>query len=680
MHCVNLDLNHFFGSSPKTVIKDYNVDKTYLDLNYSKELIYEYVKDLFSLESVGCKDWLTNKVDRCVGGKVAKQQCVGEFQLPLNNCGVMALDYLSSFGVATSIGHSPISGLINSKAGSINSVAEALTNIIWAPLNDGIEGVSLSANWMWPCKNKGEDSRLFDAVESLSNFAISLGVNVPTGKDSLSMSQKYKDKQIKAPGTVIVSATANCDNIYNVIEPVFKIDSGSIFYINISKDNFKLGGSAFAQIIGNIGKETPCVKDAKYFVKVFNLVQDLIKKNLIVAGHDVSSGGMITSLMEMCFSSQNISAELDLSALNEKDIIKVLFSENTGIIFQSKNNLAEKILIENNIEVFKIGNVKTGSKITIKHNDESFLFDVKKYRDFWYKTSTLIDKKQTSNNLAEIRYNNYKKQPLKLNFPKKFKGIMPDLNLKNRPVAAVLREKGSNSERELANALFLAGFKVKDIHMTDLINGNETLEDVRFLGAVGGFSNSDVLGSAKGWAGSFKFNKKAKYALDQFFKRNNTLSIGICNGCQLFMELDLIYPDHEKHGKMTFNDSLKHESNFTSVKINNNNSVMLSSMKNLTLGVWISHGEGKFKLPYPADRYNIIANYAYKEYPSNPNGSDYNAAMVCSDDGRHLVTMPHIERSIFKYNWAYYPENRDEKLSPWLIAFQNAREWILNNV
>ena len=583
----------------------------------------------------------------------------------------MALDYLSSFGVATSIGHSPISGLINSKAGSINSVAEALTNIIWAPLNDGIEGVSLSANWMWPCKNKGEDSRLFDAVESLSNFAISLGVNVPTGKDSLSMSQKYKDQQIKAPGTVIVSATANCDNIYNVIEPVFKIDVVQ-FYINISKDNFKLGGSAFAQIIGNIGKETPCVKDAKYFVKVFNLVQDLIKKNLIVAGHDVSSGGMITSLMEMCFSSQNISAELDLSALNEKDIIKVLFSENTGIIFQSKNNLAEKILIENNIEVFKIGNVKTGSKITIKHNDESFLFDVKKYRDFWYKTSTLIDKKQTSNNLAEIRYNNYKKQPLKFNFPKKFKGIMPDLNLKNRPVAAVLREKGSNSERELANALFLAGFKVKDIHMTDLINGNETLEDVRFLGAVGGFSNSDVLGSAKGWAGSFKFNKKAKYALDQFFKRNNTLSIGICNGCQLFMELDLIYPDHEKHGKMTFNDSLKHESNFTSVKINNNNSVMLSSMKNLTLGVWISHGEGKFKLPYPADRYNIIANYAYKEYPSNPNGSDYNAAMVCSDDGRHLVTMPHIERSIFKYNWAYYPENRDEKLSPWLIAFQNA--------
>lgn len=680
VHCVNLDLNHFFGSSPKTVIKDYNVDKTYLDLNYSKELIYEYVKDLFSLESVGCKDWLTNKVDRCVGGKVAKQQCVGEFQLPLNNCGVMALDYLSSFGVATSIGHSPISGLINSKAGSINSVAEALTNIIWAPLNDGIEGVSLSANWMWPCKNKGEDSRLFDAVESLSNFAISLGVNVPTGKDSLSMSQKYKDKQIKAPGTVIVSATANCDNIYNVIEPVFKIDSGSIFYINISKDNFKLGGSAFAQIIGNIGKETPCVKDAKYFVKVFNLVQDLIKKDLIVAGHDVSSGGLITSLMEMCFSSQNISAELDLSALNEKDIIKILFSENTGIIFQSKNNLAEKILIENNIEVFKIGNVKSGSKITIKHNDESFLFDVKKYRDFWYKTSTLLDKKQTSNNLAEIRYNNYKKQPLKLNFPKKFKGIMPDLNLKNRPVAAVLREKGSNSERELANALFLAGFKVKDIHMTDLINGNETLEDVRFLGAVGGFSNSDVLGSAKGWAGSFKFNKKAKYALDQFFKRNNTLSIGICNGCQLFMELDLIYPDHEKHGKMTFNDSLKHESNFTSVKINNNNSVMLSSMKNLTLGVWISHGEGKFKLPYPADRYNIIANYAYKEYPSNPNGSDYNAAMVCSDDGRHLVTMPHIERSIFKYNWAYYPENRDEKLSPWLIAFQNAREWILNNV
>ena len=215
--------------------------------------------------------------------------------------------------------------------------------------------------------------------------------------------------------------------------------------------------------------------------------------------------------------------------------------------------------------------------------------------------------------------------------------------------------------------------------MTDLISGRENLEDIKFLGAVGGFSNSDVLGSAKGWAGSFKYNEKAKKALVNFFNREDTLSIGICNGCQLFMELDLIYPDHENHGKMTYNDSKKHESIFTSVNIKKNNSIMLGSLENLNLGVWVSHGEGKFNLPYSENKYNIIANYSYNEYPSNPNGSDYNTAMICSTDGRHLVTMPHIERSIFKWNWAYYPDKRTEKVSPWIEAFTNAKNWIISN-
>ncbi len=211
--------------------------------------------------------------------------------------------------------------------------------------------------------------------------------------------------------------------------------------------------------------------------------------------------------------------------------------------------------------------------------------------------------------------------------------------------------------------------------MTDLISGREDLSEIQFLGAVGGFSNSDVLGSAKGWAGAFLYNNKAKSALDNFFKRDDVLSIGICNGCQLLMELDLINPDHDQHGKMTYNDSNKHESNFTSVNIEENNSVMLSSLAGTNLGVWISHGEGKFALPQEESAYDIVGKYSYDAYPSNPNGSDYNTAMLCSKDGRHLVTMPHIERSIFKWNWAHYPE-RDDKISPWIDAFVNARNWI----
>ena len=677
--CVDLNLKHFFGSSPKTILTDNTLSKSYNKISYDSRYIHKYLDDLLSLEAVGCKDWLTNKVDRCVGGKVAKQQCVGQLQLPLNNCGVMALDFETDNGIATSIGHSPISGLIDPVAGSRNSIAEALTNIIWAPIKDNINGISLSANWMWPCKNKGEDARLFKAVEAVSEFAIDLGINIPTGKDSLSMNQKYKDQEVKSPGTVIISATGHCENINFVVEPVFKKNYGSIYYINISDDKFKLGGSSFSQIRGNIGLETPSIQNPEFFKKTFNVVQDLIKNDLIIAGHDIASGGLITSLLEMCFPSINISANIDLSALNEKDSVKLLFSENCGLIIQSKSDEIEKIFSQFSIEYYKIGEVISGDSMMIKNDSDEFVFEIPKLRDIWFNTSTQLDAKQTANNLANERFKNYKKQPLKFKFPKEFKGeINTDLN-SSKPVAAVLREKGSNSERELANALHMAGFLVKDIHMTDLISGRENLEDIKFLGAVGGFSNSDVLGSAKGWAGSFKYNEKAKKALVNFFNREDTLSIGICNGCQLFMELDLIYPEHENHGKMTYNDSKKHESIFTSVNIKKNNSIMLSSLENLNLGVWVSHGEGKFNLPYSENKYNIVANYSYNEYPSNPNGSDYNTAMMCSTDGRHLVTMPHIERSIFKWNWAYYPDKRTEKVSPWIEAFRNAKNWILSN-
>ncbi|MFL2607090.1 MAG: phosphoribosylformylglycinamidine synthase [Flavobacteriaceae bacterium] len=675
--CVKLELKHFFGSSPKTILKDTSIEVNYPKINYKEENVYNYLESIFKLESVGCKDWLTNKVDRCVGGRIAKQQCAGELQLPLNNCGVVALDFIGEQGIATSIGHSPISALINPAAGSKNSIAEALTNIIWAPLNKKINGISLSANWMWPCKNTGEDARLFKAVEAASKFAIELGINIPTGKDSLSMSQKYKNKQVKSPGTVIISATSQCTDINNIIEPVFKKNNGSIYYINISSDNYFLGGSALGQIIGSIGKKCPSVKNPKLFVKTFNTIQELIVKKQIVAGHDVGSGGLITTIMEMCFASVKVGAKIDISEISDDDIIKKLFSENVGLVFQSIDDSVEKNLIENSIEFYKIGEVVESENLIVSNQNKKYTFNISEYRDIWFKTSTILDRKQTANQLADVRFNNYKKQPLNFIFPEKFSGNIPEYINNNRPVAAILREKGSNSERELANALHLAGFMVKDIHMTDLISGKENLKDINFLGAVGGFSNSDVLGSAKGWAGSFKYNKKAKKYLTDFFKRKDTLSIGICNGCQLFMELDLIYPTHENHGKMTFNNSQKHESNFTSVNIIKNNSVMLKSLEGLNLGVWISHGEGKFVLPDEEENYNITATYSYNEYPSNPNGSDFNTAMLCSHNGRHLVTMPHIERSIFKWNWAYYPNNSKGKVSPWIMAFINARNWIL---
>ncbi len=677
---MDLALEDMFGSSPKTIMNDVTIDRKYDEVTYTINNFQHYLEHVLQLEAVACKDWLTNKVDRCVGGKVAKQQCVGPLQLPLNNCGVMALDFNSKEGIATSIGHSPISGLIDPEAGSKNSIAEALTNIIWAPLKEGLQSVSLSANWMWPCKNEGEDARLYTAVKAISDFAIDLGINVPTGKDSLSMKQKYPDEEVIAPGTVIISAAANCNDITKVVEPVLQRHGGDIYYVNLSHDTHKLGGSSFAQIANKIGSEVPNIKDSNSFKKTFNVIQDLIRNNNIVAGHDVASGGLITTLLELCFADNNLSAELDLTPIQESDSIKLLFSENSGIVFQSALNTdIESILSEQGIKFFNIGKVTEGEDVLIKNSEDSFTLNIESLRKIWYKTSFLLDQKQTANNLAKERYDNITKQPLHYEFPIHFMGRKPLLDTsKPRSKAAIIREKGSNSEREMANAMYLAGFDVKDVHMTDLISGRETLEDIQCIGAVGGFSNSDVLGSAKGWAGAFLYNEKANTALKNFFKRDDTLSVGICNGCQLFMELEVINPDHETHGKLIHNESHKHESDFTSVKIQENNSVMLSTLAGSTLGVWISHGEGKFNLPLSEDQYNIVAKYGYEGYPANPNGSDYNTAMMCDKTGRHLVMMPHIERSIFQWNWANYPKGRQDEVSPWLEAFVNARKWLEN--
>ena len=675
---MDLALEDMFGSSPKTILTDSTVERNYKNSRYKIKNLQVYLQQVLQLEAVACKDWLTNKVDRCVGGKVAKQKCVGPLQIPLNNVGVMALDYNGKEGVATSIGHSPIAGLIDSEAGSRNAITESLTNLIWAPLKENLKSVSLSANWMWPCKNEGEDARLYKAVKAVSEFTIDLGINVPTGKDSLSMKQKYADDEVISPGTVIISAAGNCNEISKVVEPVLQVEGGKIYYINISQDDFKLGGSSFYQVLNTIGNEAPDVKNSAFVKNTFNTIQELIKADKITAGHDVASGGLITTLLEMCFADVSLGADFDISSLNEEDAIKVLFAENSGIVFQADVAI-EAILHENNIEFFTIGTANTSGTVTIKNNEDNFSFDVAELRDVWYKTSFLLDQKQTANGLAQVRFDNYKKQPLRYQFPANFTGKLPKIpsTIKtSRPKAAIIREKGSNSEREMANAMYLAGFDVKDVHMTDLISGRETLEDIQFIGAVGGFSNSDVLGSAKGWAGAFLYNAKAKKALKNFFKREDTVSVGICNGAQLWMELDLINPEHKVHGKLTHNDSQKHESSFTSVKIQENNSIMLSSLAGTELGVWISHGEGKFNLPESEDKYNIVAKYGYEGYPNNPNGSDFNTAMLCDKTGRHLVTMPHIERSTFQWNWAHYPEGRKDEVSPWLAAFVNAKQWI----
>ena len=689
----DLDVAQMFGHSPKTYMRDETVERTYENVSYSEENIEQYLENVLQLEAVACKDWLTNKVDRSVTGKVARQQCQGEIQLPLSDCGVVALDYRGEKGIATAIGHAPQAGLADPAAGSVLSVAESLTNIVWAPMADGLDSVSLSANWMWPCRSqKGEDARLYAGVKALSDFCCALRVNVPTGKDSLSMTQKYPDgSKIISPGTVIVSSGGEVSDVKKVVSPVLvnKADS-TLYHIDFSFDTLKLGGSAFAQILGKVGSDVPTVKNPEYFRDAFTAVQELVEKGLILAGHDISAGGLITTLLEMCFANREGGMEIDLKNIQEADMVKVLFAENPGVVIQiadSDKHEVKKILDNAGVGYAAIGVPSKGRKINVCKNGKNLSFDIDKLRDVWYSTSYRLDKKQSLNGMADERFKNYKNQPVEIKFNDSFTGkfsqygISPDRRERTGIKAAIIREKGTNGEREMAYSLYLAGFDVKDVMMTDLISGRETLEDINMIVFCGGFSNSDVLGSAKGWAGAFLFNPKAKVALDAFYARKDTLSLGICNGCQLMMELDLINPEFEKKGHMLHNVSHKFESEFISLAIPENNSVMFGSLSGSKLGIWVAHGEGRFSLPYEESRYNVVAKYNYSGYPGNPNGSDYDIAGIASADGRHLAMMPHLERAIFPWQQAYYPLSRknSDQVTPWIEAFVNAREWIENH-
>ncbi len=685
----DLAVSQMFGSSPKTYMIDETVERHYQNPEYDITKLDEYINNVLQLEAVACKDWLTNKVDRSVTGRIARQQCQGELQLPLSDCGVVALDYRGKKGIATAIGHAPQVALADPAKGSIMAVSEALTNVVWAPLNSGIDGVSLSANWMWPCRSqKGEDARLYTAVKALSDYCQQLGINVPTGKDSLSMTQQYPDgTKVIAPGTVIVSAGAEVDDVRQVVSPVMvNSKNTSLYHIDFSFDQLRLGGSAFAQSLNKVGDDVPTVTDPDYFRDAFNAIQQLIRKGVILAGHDISAGGLITTLLEMCFANVEGGMELNLDKIAETDLVKILFAENPGVVIQVSNKDTQRF--KDMMEDAGVGYVKLGHPCDERHilvnkDGATYQFGIDYLRDVWYSSSYLLDRKQVANGLAKDRFNNYKQQPLEYKFNKNFTGtfkqygISPDRRKPSGLHAAVIREKGTNSEREMAYALYLAGFDVKDVTMTDLESGRETLDDINMIVFCGGFSNSDVLGSAKGWAGAFRYSEKAKETLNRFYARPDTLSLGVCNGCQLMMELNLLSPDRQDIGKMVHNNSHKFESCFVSLNIPKNNSVMFGSLSGNKIGIWVAHAEGKFSLKGKEEDYNIIAKYNYSQYPGNPNGSDFDVAGLASADGRHVAIMPHLERAFFPWQCGNYPADRkNDEVTPWMEAFVNARKWV----
>lgn len=710
---IDLSLADMLGKTPKTVLSDRTFCRRFSDKTFTQPitdkgtgtpsidpaLMDGYLQKVLALESVACKDWLTNKVDRSVSGLIARQQCVGALQLPLSDYGMTALSYVPPSkgepwnGMAVAIGHAPVAGLIDPAAGSVLSIAEALTNLVFAPLQKGLESVSLSANWMWPCHNEGENARLYRAVEAASDFAVALKINIPTGKDSLSMTQKYPDgQQVQAPGTLIVSAMAPVSDIRKGVGPALIPDRESLMvYIDFSQRPFTLGASAFAQAHGYIGSTCPGVDDPAYFARCFHAVQQLINENKILAGHDVSAGGLITCLLEMVFPNPSgglrIRADV-MASLAQGDMLRACFAENPGVVVQiDKKDKSDvlRFLERQGISHATVACPTDSPRVVFEWGDgpcgapESGGLDIARLRRYWYRTSYRMDRAQCAMDKARERFMNFDKIPLKFQFPADFDGKLP-LTEGHRPKAAIIREKGSNGDREMAWMLYLAGFDVKDVHTTDLSSGRETLEEIQLIVFVGGFSNADVLGPAAGWAGAFLYNPKAKASIEAFYARKDTLSLGICNGCQLMVRLGLLTQgDTESAPRMLRNDSRKFESAFTGLYIEESPSVMLKGLQGSRLGIWLAHGDGKFSFPKAPAKYRIAARYAYDCYPANPNGSARGAAAICSEDGRHLAMMPHPERCIYPWNWPCYAEGREQdEVSPWIDMFIEARRWLMN--
>ena len=646
--------------------------------NLGKDVFYnfEVLTNVLGSVSVCSKRFLTNKVDRSVTGLIAQQQCCGPLQTPLADYSLTAQSYFNLTGVVTSIGERPIVGLIDSRAMARMSIGEMLTNMMFCKIDD-LNNIRCSGNWMWPMKLEGEKNRLHEAIKAMCDCMLDVGIALDGGKDSLSMSYHDSERKqtVKSPGTLVITGYAAVSDIRKRVTPEFKKSGNYVYYLNLSQNKYRLGGSVFYQELNQIGNQCPDFEDVDGFKDAFNKMQDLIDRDVIKAGHDVSDGGLLVSLLEMCFAgNMGFKGELKLDE-------EALYAEELGVIFEVEEKDVE--LVNSTFKnCYQIGRLVSDNYFELVMNNGRFLHQIKTLQYCWEKTSYRMELEQTNEKCVkeeyelyrqwmkpDFKYENYTDQlQTSLNSPLK-------IGINNNPKVAIIREEGSNGDREMAAAFFNVGFDVYDYNMNDFIHNEVKLDDYRGIVFVGGFSYSDVFGAARGWYSVINNNPRIKKEFDRFYQRDDTFSLGICNGCQLMALLGWI-----PKCQLLENDSGRFESRFSRVKINKSNAIMLKNMEDSVLGIWSAHGEGKFNLNYTVNRIPIQYvdenNKATQVYPHNPNGSDLGIAGLCSENGRHLAMMPHPERCFLEWQKPISIERELlDKESAWTLMFKNAREW-----
>ena len=693
---VDLELHEVLGNIPQKTFYDRRKKQPLPSLELPDNLtVRAALNNVLRLVSVGSKRFLTNKVDRSVTGLIAQQQCCGPLQATIADVAVIAQSHFALSGAATAIGEQPIKMLVDPRAGARMAVGEALTNLAWAQI-DTLEGVKCSANWMWAPKLPGEGAALYDAACAMRDAMISLGIAVDGGKDSLSMATRVGDETVKSPRELVVSAYATMKDITRVVTPDIKSGGTSILlFVDLAQGQNRLGGSALAQTFKQIGDTAPDMENPGLVKIGFIAVQECITKELILAGHDRSDGGLVVTLLEMAFGGN---CGLDIDIRGGGTPIEHLFSEELGLVIEcmpEKVQEVERLFTEKGIPLAVIGRTTSEKHIKIQFNNEPVLAgSMQELRQIWEETGFQLERLQMNPDCAlEEKQNNYDRQG-----PQYFMGFTPRatpaevLESPNKPKVAILRDEGSNSDREMTSAFYAAGFEPWDVAMTDLLTGKIGLDGFRGLAAVGGFSYADVPESAKGWAATILFNERLQKMFDDFYSRTDTFSLGVCNGCQLFALLGWvpwqgIAPADQP--RFVKNVSGRFESRWSTVKVLNSKAIMLKGMGNLTFGIHVAHGEGRLQFPDAAIHEKIktegLAALAFvddegaptEKYPLNPNGSPGGLTGLCSNDGRHLAMMPHPERSFLKWQAHWLPAEMKKTLecSPWLQMFQNAYQW-----
>ncbi len=697
---VDMELDVLLGDIPRKTFTDTRIAADFSALEIPETLtVRQALTQVLHLLSVGSKRFLTNKVDRSVSGLVASQQCCGPLQLPLGNVAVMAQSYFSLAGIATAIGEQPIKMILDPQAGARMTVGEAWTNLLWAKIDDP-QQVKCSANWMWAAKLAGEGAALNDAARAMREAMIATGMAVDGGKDSLSMATMVGEEMVRSPRTLVISAYAAMSDIRKVVTPDLKMPGDSVLiHISFTPDKYRLGGSALAQTLKQLGNDCPDMDRPELLKKGFLLIQSMIDKDLILAGHDISDGGLIVTLLEMAFAG-NCGLKLEIN--QEETTFSVLFAEELGVVIECAKKNLDRVLADfsaADLPAVVLGDSVQEKQILISCNNQLVLDeDMRILRQEWEETSYQLERLQIK---TTPQYADAEKEAIfarnspVYTLPASFSGkaILPALfAAKNKPRVAILRDEGSNSDREMAAAFYAAGFEPWDITMTDLLAGKISLASFRGLAAVGGFSYADVPESARGWAATILFNQQLQALFTEFYERQDTFSLGICNGCQLFAQLGWTpFPELEmtKRPRFTHNLSGRFESRWSTVRVEKNPAIMLQNMEGMIFGIHVAHGEGRLFFPDSEVENRVITeNLApltfvndegqpTEQYPFNPNGSNHGFAGLCSQDGRHLAMMPHPERAFLPWQCHYLPESMKEDMdvSPWLQMFSNAYKW-----